>query len=127
MYQAILVVHIFLSLAIIGLVLLQRGKGAEMGAGFGGGGASQSLFGSSGSSSFLTHATAILATGFFVSCLVLSYLAVHLSGNQTTSYLPEMPVTEEQAAALLKEHAIPVSDLPAVPQMENKAVETPAK
>jgi preprotein translocase subunit SecG len=118
MYQAILVVHILLSLAIIGLVLLQRGKGAEMGAGFGGGGASQSLFGSSGSSSFLTRTTALLATGFFVSCLVLSYLAVHMSGSQTTSYLPEIPVpvTEEQAAALLKEHAIPVSDLPAVPE-----------
>jgi preprotein translocase subunit SecG len=121
MYQIILIVHIILSLAIIGLVLVQRGKGAEMGAGFGGGGASQSVFGSSGSSSFLTRATSWLATGFFISCLALSYLAVHLSQNQTAEYLPEVPTEEATPAAAA---AMPVGDIPAVPVATETATAT---
>jgi preprotein translocase subunit SecG len=70
----IIVVHVLLALAIIGLVLLQHGKGADMGSGFGGG-ASGSLFGATGSANFLSRATAVLATIFFVSSLGLAYLA----------------------------------------------------
>jgi preprotein translocase subunit SecG len=66
--------HVLVALAIIGLVLLQHGKGADMGSGFGGG-ASGSLFGATGSANFLSRATAILATLFFILSLVLAYVA----------------------------------------------------
>ena len=72
---AVLVVHVLVALGIIGLVLLQHGKGAEMGAGFGAG-ASGSLFGASGSANFLSRTTAILAAIFFVTSLGLAFLAV---------------------------------------------------
>ena len=71
---AILVVHVVTALAIIGLVLLQHGKGADVGAAFGGG-ASGSLFGATGSANFLSRATAIIALVFFLSSLGLAYLA----------------------------------------------------
>jgi preprotein translocase subunit SecG len=66
--------HVLIALAIIGLVLLQHGKGADMGSGFGGG-ASSSLFGATGSANFLSRATAVLATVFFLTSLGLAYLA----------------------------------------------------
>ena len=64
------------ALAIIGLVLLQHGKGADMGSGFGGG-SSGSLFGATGSANFLSRATAVLATLFFLTSLGLAYLATN--------------------------------------------------
>ena len=73
---AILVFHVIVALAVIGLVLLQHGKGADMGSGFGGG-SSGSLFGASGSANFLSRATAVLATVFFLTSLALAYLATH--------------------------------------------------
>ncbi len=69
----ILVAHVFLAVAIIGLVLLQRGKGADAGAGFGAG-ASGTVFGARGSSTALSKATAVLATLFFVTSLALAFL-----------------------------------------------------
>src|SRR5258708_1762455 len=72
----ILVMHVLVALAVIGLVLLQHGKGADMGSGFGGG-SSGSLFGASGSANFLSRATAVLATVFFLTSLGLAYLATH--------------------------------------------------
>jgi len=72
--NVIVVVHVLIALAIIGLVLLQHGKGADMGSGFGGG-ASGSLFGATGSANFLSRTTAVLATLFFLSSLGLAYLA----------------------------------------------------
>jgi preprotein translocase subunit SecG len=72
----ILVLHVVVALAVIGLVLLQHGKGADMGSGFGGG-SSGSLFGASGSANFLSRATAVLATVFFLTSLGLAYLATH--------------------------------------------------
>ena len=71
-----IVAHVVVALAIIGLVLLQHGKGADMGSGFGGG-ASGSLFGATGSANFLSRATAVLATIFFALSLALAYLATH--------------------------------------------------
>ncbi len=70
LYQVLMVVYLLVALAIIGLVLIQQGKGAGMGASFGAG-ASASLFGSSGSGNFLTRTTAILATVFFIISLLL--------------------------------------------------------
>lgn len=69
---AILIVMVIVSLAIIGLILIQQGKGADMGASFGSG-ASNTVFGSQGSGNFLTHTTAILAAVFFVCCLALAW------------------------------------------------------
>ena len=70
------VLHVLIAMAIVGLVLLQHGKGADMGSGFGGG-ASSSLFGATGSANFLSRTTAVLATLFFVSSLGLAYFAVN--------------------------------------------------
>src|SRR3954470_7829594 len=72
----IIIVHVLVALAIIGLVLLQHGKGADMGSGFGGGSAG-SLFGATGSANFLSRATAVLATLFFLLSLGLAYLATN--------------------------------------------------
>ena len=70
----LIVTHVLVALAIIGLVLLQHGKGADMGSGFGGG-ASGSLFGATGSANFLSRTTAVLATLFFLLSLALAYVA----------------------------------------------------
>jgi preprotein translocase subunit SecG len=72
----LLVLHVVVALAIIGLVLLQHGKGADVGASFGGG-SSGSLFGATGSANFLSRTTAVLAAIFFASSLALAYLASH--------------------------------------------------
>lgn len=69
-----LTVHILVGLGVIGLVLLQHGKGADMGAAFGSG-ASGSLFGATGSANFLSRSTAVLATVFFITSLTLAYMA----------------------------------------------------
>lgn len=74
--KMLLAAHVVIALGIIGLVLLQHGKGADMGSGFGGG-ASGSLFGATGSANFLSRATAVLATVFFLSSLGLAYLATN--------------------------------------------------
>jgi preprotein translocase subunit SecG len=68
--------HVLIAMAIVGLVLIQHGKGADMGSGFGGG-ASSSLFGATGSANFLSRTTAVLATLFFVSSMALAYFAVN--------------------------------------------------
>jgi preprotein translocase subunit SecG len=70
----LIVTHVLVALSIIGLVLLQHGKGADMGSGFGGG-ASGSLFGATGSANFLSRTTAVLATLFFLLSLALAYVA----------------------------------------------------
>lgn len=76
------IVHIVVALAVIVLVLLQQGKGADMGAAFGSGSAG-SLFGSSGSANFLSRSTAVLATLFFLTSLGLAYFGLqhHKPGN----------------------------------------------
>jgi preprotein translocase subunit SecG len=73
-FPLLLTLHILVGLAVIGLVLIQHGKGADMGAAFGSG-ASGSLFGASGSANFLSRTTAVLAAVFFVTSLGLTYMA----------------------------------------------------
>jgi preprotein translocase subunit SecG len=73
-FSVLLTIHILVGLSVIGLVLLQHGKGADMGAAFGSG-ASGSLFGASGSANFLSRTTAVLAAVFFVTSLGLTYVA----------------------------------------------------
>jgi preprotein translocase subunit SecG len=73
MYQLILIIHVIVAVALIGLVLMQHGKGADIGASFGSG-ASNTLFGSQGTGGFLFKLTGSLALSFFVTSLLLSYL-----------------------------------------------------
>jgi len=72
-YNIIVIIQVLSALAIIGLVLVQHGKGADMGAAFGSG-ASGSLFGATGSSNFLSKSTAIAAAVFFCSTLIMAYI-----------------------------------------------------
>ena len=85
METVILAVHIIIAITLIGLILIQQGKGADAGAAFGGGGgggASSTVFGSQGSGNFLSKTTAILATSFFVTSLFLSYLSGKVSSDK---------------------------------------------
>ena len=79
----ILGVHVLLALMIIGLVLLQRGKGAEAGAGFGSG-ASGTVFGARGTSTLFSKLTAVFAALFFVTSLSLAYLGTHTTAEPTS-------------------------------------------
>lgn len=74
LFSLLLTLHVLVGLSVIGLVLLQHGKGADMGAAFGSG-ASGSLFGASGSANFLSRTTAVLAAIFFLTSLGLTYVA----------------------------------------------------
>jgi len=80
MQSIALVIHVLLAIGVIGLVLIQHGKGADAGAAFGSG-ASATVFGSRGSASFLTRATTMLAGAFFLTSLMLFYLAANRDGN----------------------------------------------
>jgi len=91
----IVVIHVLIALSIIGLVLLQHGKGADMGSGFGGG-ASGSLFGATGSANFLSRTTAVLATLFFLSSLGLAYLATN-KPKEGGGTVMDRPVRSEPA------------------------------
>jgi len=99
MEQIILVVHLLVALAIIGLIMLQQGKGADMGASFGAG-ASQTLLGSSGSANVLTRATAWLVVLFFASSFGLALLANKQSAvsDELDLDIPEVMDVREQAA-----------------------------
>jgi preprotein translocase subunit SecG len=98
MEQIILVVHLLGALAIIGLILLQQGKGADMGASFGAG-ASQTLFGSTGSGNVLTKATAWLAVLFFATSFGLALLAKQKSAPVDDLGIEIPPVVQEQVIA----------------------------
>ena len=78
MLTVVIVIHLMIVAAMIGLVLLQHGKGADMGAAFGSG-ASGSLFGATGSANFLSRTTAVLAAIFFATTLTLTYLGSYKS------------------------------------------------
>ena len=84
MYEILMVVYLVLALALIGFILVQKGKGAGMGASFGGG-ASGTVFGASGSGNFLTKTTTILAIGFFGVALALGYMTSETTGPGATN------------------------------------------
>ena len=118
----VLVVHVIAALGIIGLVLLQHGKGADMGAAFGGG-ASGSLFGATGSANFLSRATAILATIFFITSLGLAYLATHKpreSGGVMERVKDESPIPTPSGVA-------PAADTKAVAPAPGKSADSNSK
>jgi preprotein translocase subunit SecG len=116
-----IVVHVLVAIAIIGLVLLQHGKGADMGSGFGGG-ASGSLFGATGSANFLSRTTAVLAAIFFVSSLTLGYFATQRP-REAGSVLDRAPPAQQKKAEPAKPEAQPAKpeaqpEKPAPPQGE---------
>jgi preprotein translocase subunit SecG len=103
----ILTVQMISALAMIGLILVQHGKGADMGAAFGSGG-SGSLFGASGSANFLSRTTAVLATVFFVTTLMLAYFG-NLRPSTTGSVLEGAAANVPAAAASAAPAPAPVA------------------
>ena len=96
MYQVIIVIHVLLGLGIIGLILMQQGKGADAGAAFGTGSAG-SVFGAQGAASFLSRSTAILATLFFITSLGLAII----NGNRgATPDIMSSPETQQNTSVL---------------------------
>lgn len=97
MYQIVLFIHVIIDIALVVLILIQQGKGATMGAAFGSG-ASNTVFGSQGSGSFLLKLTGALGAGFFASCIVLGYLAATEAqgGKHFSVSQPQQPVPVQQ-------------------------------
>jgi len=113
-----LVIHVFLALGVIGLVLIQHGKGADAGAAFGSG-ASSTVFGSRGSGSFLTRMTTLFALAFFATSILLFYLASQR--NTTIGSVVDgvdIPAVEAPAANETDTPSVE-SDLPAVEGVES--------
>ena len=128
MQTLIVVIHVIVAIVIVGLVLLQQGKGADAGASFGAG-ASQTVFGASGSGNFLVKATTVAATIFFVTSLSLAIFARNQSGVGTTVGLPvvnqeilEETTTEQSDVPQLEDEVEPTSnqnDVPVLPVDNN--------
>ncbi len=121
----LLIVHILVAISIIGLVLIQHGKGADAGAAFGAGaagGASGSVFGAQGSGNFLSRSTGVLATVFFLTSLSLGYMSQSADKPQS---LMEDPVIQEQASeSAPQQGADQPTDIPSTP--ESPVPQTPA-
>ena len=117
MYQVIIVIHVLLGLGIIGLIMIQQGKGADAGAAFGTG-SSGSVFGAQGAGSFLSRTTAIFAALFFTTSLGLAIL----NGHQGTAYdlMAEQPAAEAVAPAV--DANKPEDILPAIPEVKGEQV-----
>lgn len=113
METLILVVHLLTAVAIVGMILLQQGKGADAGASFGSG-ASQTFFGSAGSWNFFSKVTAILATLFFITSFGLAIIAKDKAG-MANGVLPELEILESSAAPAT------ASDIPVVDATSDKA------
>ncbi len=112
MYQALLVIYLLVSIALIGFILIQQGKGADAGASFGGG-ASGTIFGSAGSANFLSRTTAILAIIFFTISIVIGNINSHRN-NVAQGKFDDLSQTAEQ---LQQKQDVPVlenknSDIP---------------
>ncbi len=101
MKDIILIIDVLSAVGLVALVLLQQGKGADMGAAFGGG-ASQSLFGARGSANFLSRTTAILATVFFLSNMALAWVTTREQREtaSVTRSVTEAPTTPAAPAAI---------------------------
>ena len=115
MHTVLVVVQVFVAIGVIGLILLQQGKGADAGAAFGSG-ASGTVFGARGAANFLSRATAVLATIFFLVSLTLAYL---VNGRPTSSG----SVVEKLSAQPAPAQSAPA--VPAVPAPEVPAAEKP--
>ncbi len=126
--NVVVTLHVLIALGIIGLVLLQHGKGADMGSGFGSG-SSGSLFGATGSANFLSRATAVLATIFFITSLGLAYLATNKpksSGGVLDAAKKELSVPSAPPAVKPAAESAPAAPKPAAAPAEgSKAKDVP--
>lgn len=121
--KAVLIAHTLIAIGIIALVLLQRGKGADAGAAFGAG-ASGTVFGSRGSGSFFSRATAILATAFFATSLTLAYLSAQ-DVSQDERLIDPSVAAEEQIEAVEEAVDDAIDDnVPALEDALDEAVES---
>ena len=104
------ILHVLVAAAVVGLVLLQHGKGADMGAAFGSG-SSGSLFGATGSANFLSRTTAVLATAFFLTSLGLTFFSAQKHGATKQTSVPVQPAAPQPvqppAGGVDKSGAIP--------------------
>lgn len=116
--SVIIIVHLVMALALVGLVLIQQGKGAEAGASFGSG-ASGTVFGAQGTGSFFSRMTAILATVFFATSLALGFYASERSKGVDDLGLPSIEVQQVQKTAPVQ------GDIPQLE--ENSSADTPVK
>ena len=121
---AILAVQMLTALSMIGLILVQHGKGADMGAAFGSG-SSGSLFGASGSANFLSRTTAVLAAVFFACTLLLAYFG-NLRAPESGSVLERAAVTAPAPAASGAAAQIPATAAPATPPATGVVAPAPA-
>ncbi len=121
MEQLILVAHLLIAFAIIGLILLQQGKGADMGASFGAGG-SQTLFGSEGGGNVLTRTTALLATAFFVTSFGLAIIAKDKASAVNEINIP-VPVGEQINLGVESDLPLLDEDVPPVFSTEDEIPE----
>ena len=129
-WETVLVgVHVVVAAALIGFVLLQHGKGADMGAAFGSG-SSGSLFGAAGSANFLSRTTAILATAFFLSSLGLTYFGATRAGptdvmKQGAPHTAPVPAPKETKPTDVPQSSAPA--MPAVParDSDSKPIDVP--
>ncbi len=117
LYQVLIIAYVLIALSLIGLVLIQQGKGADMGASFGAG-SSATVFGSGGSGNFLTKATTYLAVGFFVISLILGNLTANRTKgvdewNNLTDPAAQSAVDAIPAESLETQSLSPNSDVPA--------------
>ncbi|VAX00530.1 Protein translocase membrane subunit SecG [hydrothermal vent metagenome] len=135
LHNVILIIHVLLSISLVGLVLIQQGKGADMGAAFGSG-ASNTVFGSQGSASFISRATGVIAALFFATSLTLAFLVTSnstgpvsatdsLSDEQPKIEIPSVPKSD----TVIPGSNIPSSDTKTTestePSSATKATETP--
>ena len=116
------ILHLFLCVGVVGLVLLQRGKGADAGAGFGAG-ASGTVFGSRGSASFLSRTTAVLATLFFITCLTLTYLGGQQTSTGGGSVVDSVLSAETSSASSATNVELQVPETPAASTSESAPVD----
>lgn len=123
MEKIILVVHVLTALSIIGLIMLQQGKGAEAGASFGAG-ASQTVFGGQGSGNFFTRATAILAAVFFATSFGLAIVAKNQAAIGATAGVPMVDQAADIPAAVEMSSDLPADDVPQALE-ENTAGDVP--
>ncbi len=114
MIQAILIIHVLVAASIIGLVLLQQGKGADAGAAFGGSSGSQTFFGARGSANFLTRLTGVLAAVFFLTSIGLAFLYARVEGPRSVTE-QIAPVSAPAGTDVPAPAAPEAPDVPAAP------------
>jgi len=131
LYSVLVAIDVLLAIGIIGSVLIQQGKGADVGAAFGSG-ASGTVFGARGSTSFLTRTTAILVALFFINSLALAYLASHrpvtesvINTSEEVEVIPSAEsVPEAEVETDLPQEEEEVSDLPDAAPSDSKNSDT---